>query len=104
MMEIFDLPENSLSCAQRNISTVAPQALNLLNSEFSNDMAQAFASRVTKEAGNEPSAQITRAFKLALQREPSEFEFGRCIKFLGTQSLVELCRSLLNLNEFAYID
>lgn len=104
MMEIFDLPENSLSCAQRTISTVAPQALNLLNSEFSNDMAQSFASRIVKEAGVEPGAQIARAFKLALQREPSEFELSRCLKFLSTQSLVELCRSLLNLNEFAYID
>ena len=104
MMEIFDLPENSLSCAQRTVSTVAPQALNLLNSEFSNDVAQSFASRVVKESGDERGAQITRAFKLALQREPSGFELSRCLKFLGTQSLVELCRSLLNLNEFAYID
>ena len=99
MMEIFDLPENSLSCAQRTISTVAPQALNLLNSEFSNDIAKSFASRVAKEAGDEPRAQIALAFKLALQREPSEFELSRCLKFLSTQSLVELCRSLMNLNE-----
>src|SRR6185295_3415383 len=34
LMETFDQPDNALSCACRTVSTVAPQALTLLNSPF----------------------------------------------------------------------
>lgn len=50
-METFDLPENSVSCPRRNVSTVAPQALTLLNNSLTIDCSRAFAARVEKEAG-----------------------------------------------------
>ena len=103
-MEAFDLPENSVSCARRTESTVAPQALSLLNSPLAVEAARAFAGRVTKEAGGEPRAQITRAFQLALQREPARSEREACERLIQLRSLPELCRALLNLNEFVYLD
>ena len=103
-METFDLPENSVSCARRTESTVAPQALSLLNSPLAVEAARAFAARVAKEAGVDPHAQITRAFALALQREPLKSERALCERLLQQRSLPELCRALLNLNEFVYLD
>ena len=103
-METFDQPDNSTSCARRTVSTVAPQALTLLNSPFATDMANAFAARVQREAGDHPAAQIDRAFALALQRPPDDAERASCIRFRAERSLPELCRALLNLNEFAYRD
>jgi len=103
-METFDLPENSVSCARRRESTVAPQALSLLNSPLAVEAARAFAARVTKEAGEDQHAQISRAFALALQREPLKSERELCQRLLQQRKLPELCRALLNLNEFVYLD
>src|SRR6185436_1753831 len=81
LMETFDLPENAVSCARRNVSTVAPQALTLLNSTFAAEMSRAFAERVTKEAADDPEPQVRRIFALALQREPDARERTTCLRF-----------------------
>jgi len=103
-METFDLPENSVSCARRTISVVAPQALTLLNSPLALEAAAAFATRVQREAGRELPAQVSRAFRIALQRPPTPEERELCRHLAEQRSLTELCRALLNLNEFAYVD
>ena len=104
MMETFDLPDNALSCPRRTVSTVAPQALTLLNSPFATEMAEAFAARLRREVGEDASAQVERGFALALQRAPDAEERAACLRFLAQRSLPELCRAMLNLNEFAYVD
>ncbi len=103
-METFDLPENSTSCARRTESTVAPQALSLLNSPLAVEAAHAFADRVRSDAGECPGRQVERAFQLALQRSPTPEERRACLGLLAKRSLPELCRALINLNEFAYVD
>jgi cytochrome c553 len=104
MMETFDLPENAVSCARRAVSTVAPQALTLLNSPFAAETARAFAERITHEAGDDSAAQIEAAFTLALQRAPDDTERAACRRFREQRSLPELCRAILNLSEFTYVD
>jgi hypothetical protein len=104
LLESFDLPDNSTSCARRPVSTIAPQALMLLNSSLTADAAHAFAARVEREIGKEPAQQVKRAFELALQREPDKTESAACEQLLKKRNLAELCRALLNLNEFVYID
>ena len=103
-METFDLPENSTSCAGRSESTVAPQALALLNSPLAIEAAEAFATRIEQEAGNDLAAQVRAAFVFALQRQPDPEELERGIAFLKSRSLPELSRAVLNLNEFFYVD
>jgi len=103
-METFDLPENSASCARRNESTVAPQALSLLNSPLAVEAARSFSRRVQAEAGDNPSRQVERAFQLALQRRPAKPELDACLRMAQQHSLTEVCRALLNLNEFIYVD
>lgn len=104
LLESFDLPDNSTPCARREASTVAPQAHMLLNGQLTLDVANAFATRVGKEAGSKPEQQVRCAFELALQRLPDEAEAAACEQLLAGRSLVELCRALLNLNEFVYLD
>jgi hypothetical protein len=103
-METFDLPENSTSCARRTGSTVAPQALSLLHSPLAVEASQELAQRVRQEAGNEPESQVRHVFRLTLQREPKPEEGEACLRLLRRRSLPELCRALINLNEFAYVD
>ncbi len=103
-METFDLPENSTSCARRTGSIVAPQALSLLHSPLAVEASQDLAQRVRQEAGNAPEAQVRHVFRITLQREPKPDEREACLKLLRRRSLPELCRALINLNEFAYVD
>jgi hypothetical protein len=121
MLQVFDLPDPVISCGRRHQSTVAPQALSLLNSSFGVRMARAFAARVVKEAGADPTKQVDRAFRLALSRQPDQDEEKKLVAMLRHHrelhqrqdkstvspeqaALVDLCRVLLNLNEFMYID
>ena len=104
LLESFDLPDNSTPCARRETSTAAPQALMLLNGQLTSDASHAFAKRVEGESGTEPGQQVRFAFELALQRPPDEAEFAACERLLRKRSLLEVCRALLNLNEFVYLD
>ena len=103
-LEAFDLPDNSTPCAGRGVSTVAPQALMLLNSALAADAARAFAERVQPNAGDDSSQQVRRAFELALQRQPDADESAACQRLLTQRGLADLCRALINLNEFIYLD
>jgi hypothetical protein len=103
-LETFDQPENSVSCARRNESTVAPQALSLLNSTLSIEAARSLAARAKREAGDKPRAQIQRAFALTLQRAPDRTELDTCLRLAEQRGVIEVCRALLNLNEFLYLD
>ena len=50
-MQVFDAPDGSVSCARRESSTHAPQALEMLNGDLANRSADALAKRLEDEAG-----------------------------------------------------
>ncbi len=125
MFATFDMPSSSLSCPRRDVTTVAPQALALLNSSFMLTQAEQFATRLVKEQGQTPDAWIEAGFQLALGRTPSQREKQKFLEFLSqneagekksagqpsqnvggdpSPALVKLCLVLFNLNEFVYID
>lgn len=104
MFEAFDQPDMVSSCSRRTRSTVAPQALLLMNNAEVLLQAKHFAQRVQLEAGAEPGAQVEYAFELALARKPSASEMAQALPFLESTptGLVDLCQTLFNLNEFLY--
>ncbi|MBI4601809.1 MAG: PSD1 domain-containing protein [Planctomycetes bacterium] len=71
ILEDFDLPLMSPSCAQRRASTTATQALHLMNNAWVLGLAARLAERVEREAGAEPARQVERASWIALGRPPS---------------------------------
>jgi Protein of unknown function (DUF1553)/Protein of unknown function (DUF1549) len=127
MMEAFDMPDTHESCARREITTTAPQALTMLNGKVTLDWAQAFAGRVL--ASNEP---VKSAFLLAYSRPPDPWEKDTAATFFEKQkariaeraargeklalptavpegmepayaaAFVDFCQMLLNSNEFVY--
>jgi len=103
LLETFDQPENSVPCTRRLSSIVAPQALSLLNSPEAVKASRRFAERVVASGGSELE-RIQFAFQVALQRQPTEHESAACQQMLQRAGWIELCRVLLNVNEFAYID
>ena len=105
MLEVFDKPDSVGSCARRNRSTIAPQALILMNNSFVLMEVKMFADRLRKEAGTDPSEQVDLAFQLALSRKPTAKEQQQSTAFLrsGENALQDFCQAMINLNEFAFI-
>jgi cytochrome c553 len=102
MLETLDLADTVSSCPQRQVTTVAPQALSLFNGDFVNQQAKHFAARLKREAGDNSAKQITLAWRRALCREPSTAELAQMRAFLREEPLEQTCRVILNLNEFVY--
>ncbi|NOT58954.1 MAG: DUF1553 domain-containing protein [Acidobacteria bacterium] len=104
LFETFDQPNLINSCERRNRSTIAPQALLMMNNNFVLVEAQKFAERLRKESGADVARQIMRGYQLALGRAPSEFERAKTIAFMreNPNGLAEFCQALFNLNEFVY--
>ena len=87
ILETFDLPQMIPNCVERPDSTGASQALHLFNDAMIRTLADAFADRVAREAGDEPYKQIERSYQLALNRMPSDTE-----REVGLAALEELTR------------
>ncbi len=105
MLATFDAPDTATSCARRERSTVAPQALALLNSEFTAAQAAKFAARARKAAASEsPDKLIDAAWRIGLGRLPSAAERATSEGYLARGGFENLCLLILNLNEFIYVD
>ena len=105
LLEVFDSPDMLLSCARREQSTHAPQALELLNGDFSNSMARSFAERVVREAGPRQENQIERTFQLALGRVPTPLEKKAAWRYLEDGGpLSEFALAVFLTNDFLYVN
>jgi hypothetical protein len=114
LFEAFDKPDTNFSCPRRNESTIAPQALMLLNSKLSLDAAKALVGLVTATvnknlpAGNQQQSELI--YLRCLSRRPSAVELELANEFLNSASgdhraaLVDLSLAVFNLNEFLYVD
>ena len=103
-MTSLDCADPSMRVEKRNESLSAIQALALLNNGFMTTQAVEFAARVAREAGDDPDAQVDRAFRLAFGRAPTDEERGVLLELLRSHGLPAVCRTLVNLNEFTFID
>ena len=132
MFEVFDAPVNSVSCPERDVTTVAPQALWTLNSPSVFNQAKQLAGRVMKDVGVDRSLWPERLWMISLGRPITDAEQqdaqqlmqtlmdaaeeGDAEAFTGTAdslkptpqaeaaALIKLCLTVYNLNEFAFVD
>lgn len=102
-LESLDAPALQTSCARRESSTHAPQALELMNGSLSNDLARAFAQRLDSESPGDTDRIVDRAFRLALGRPPFDNERTMALDFLKDQPLHEFALAVFNLNGFLYV-
>lgn len=103
-MEVFDAPDAQVSCARRESSTHAPQALELLNGTFANEQAEALAKRLEADAGPNLRKQIDLGYRLTTGRSARPAEIRAALDFLKTQPKREFALALLNLNSFLYVN
>ncbi len=99
----FDCPDAGQSAARRRESVTPIQALNLFNSRFTLEQSDAFAERVSREAGADASSQIHRAYQLALSRNATDSELEDATPVVTKHGLSALCRALFNSNEFVFV-
>ncbi|MGE3313761.1 MAG: DUF1549 and DUF1553 domain-containing protein [Planctomycetaceae bacterium] len=118
LLQAFDSPDMHESCARRESTTIAPQALFLLNSDDTTACAAAFAERVTRGISSKPDEtpsncpKVARAYLLAFGRMPHIGEARDAVDFLKAQTasennqaaVIDFCHALLNSNEFLFIE
>ncbi len=128
MLEAFDAPQLKPNCLRRSNSTVASQALQMMNSEILRTSSRYMAGRVIDAVGEDPAAQVDRLYVTALGRPPSleertdgVFTLTEMTKAWGRRldeqvpmepkrakarwlALATLCHTVLNSAEFLYID
>ncbi len=82
IFEVFDFADPSVITGQRNISTVAPQALFLVNHPFVMEQAQHAARRILAVPGLNDHSRIEQVYRLALGRQPTDGEMRIAAKHL----------------------
>jgi hypothetical protein len=94
-----------------------------LNGEFIQQQSKYFAARLVREVGDDPRAQVERAFALALCRPPRREEIQASLSFLAQQqhkiaadtrgkngstdqsaALTAFCLVIFNTNEFVFVN
>ena len=115
LMEAFDTPVPDRSEPNRQTTTIAPQALILLNSQFVNDRAAALAKLLLEPSDRTDTAVIQTAFQKILARDATPEEQQALAAFLERRAaespppsrnaaIQQLALLILNLNEFVYVD
>ncbi len=128
LLEVFDAPKPAPNCTERRESTVAPQALQLMNGDAVLEHARYLAGRLIDEHPGQSEEQVAAAYERILSRPPSAEEVRLASSDLSTleshwaahldntrhvgprrdaarwMALGSLSHALLNSAEFLYID
>ncbi|MEL6105236.1 MAG: DUF1553 domain-containing protein [Planctomycetota bacterium] len=104
LLDVFDCPDPSTTAPKRTVTTTPLQALTMMNSSFTLRMADRFAERVSREAGDDPREQADRVYRLAYGRRIDREEATSATRFINDYSLSAFCRAVLNSNEFIHVD
>ncbi|MBA62272.1 MAG: hypothetical protein CMJ76_07885 [Planctomycetaceae bacterium] len=130
MFDVYDAPLTEVSCPQRDVTTVAPQALWTLNSPSVYKQAQHLAATVLAKTGDDPDAWSGEVWIRALGRQLSGNERAEILSLIKTlesevmefqpaekiadafkgipssraAAYVHTCLALFNHNEFSFID
>lgn len=124
MMDTFDYPEMGPNCLSRNVSTVSPQSLMMMNNKHIHDLAGAFASRIDQLSARSKAnstkspwslrQRVGAVYQIALSRRPTSEE-----QRIGIETLKELtaqwqgdsrralqtyCHAMMNSAAFIYVD
>ena len=130
----FDQPDLLSSCPRRTGTVTAPQALEMLNGEDTEEAARHWTGKLIAACGNDEQKLVSEAYAEAFGRAPQDEEVKSAEQFVDKQAaeiaaestppadaqlptpvppkfdrakaaaLVDFCHALLCSNEFLYID
>lgn len=117
LLRAFDGPDGFNSVAHREVTTIPTQALLLINGQWTLARAQALAARLCRSDGLTGDRLVREGYRWTVGREPDPQEFDLALSFLAGDSkhqeeppdavferVVDFCHTLLNANEFVYVD
>ena len=106
----FDFPDPCGVMGQREVTTVAPQALFFMNSRLVADCAGQAADRLLAEPGLTEAERVRQAYRLVLSRPPAEAEVNDALALLGElgsssdrERWATFVQALLASAEFRYV-
>jgi len=119
--QAFDFADPSASNGRRIPTTVASQALFMMNSTVVLKSSAAWAKRLLARADLDDAGRIKHAFELAYSRPPTDAEIDRALDYLArfdlllkdrsvsdndrpAQAWQALCQALMSTSEFLTID
>ena len=113
LFEVFDFANPSMVTGRRDVSTVAPQALFMMNHPFVRTQAGLTAKRLLSESQLEEASRIDHAYLLILGRNATAEEISICHQFLKSmtdtndkgqiEAWTQMVQSLFSTIEFRYI-
>lgn len=120
MFMLFDYADASVLNGNRASTTVAPQALFMLNSHLIENASHRMAEQIQHETALSPEQKIQKLFLKAYGRQPTEMEINKSLHFLDdveqelqaetksseqriTRAWQVLCQSFLASSEFIYL-
>ena len=102
-MDSMDCADASQLTPRRTTSVTALQSLTMLNNHFIVRYSEHFAERVAL-AGPDLGQQIEAAYYLALARAPTGEELAAVRAYALKHGMANVCRLLLNSNEFMFLN
>ena len=110
MFETFDFADPSQVIGRRDVTTVATQALFMMNNRFVIEQAGRAAERLLSAAAADDAARVDLAYRQALGRRPSDEESKRALDYVKERSgsgknaaWTELYHALFASAEFRYV-
>jgi hypothetical protein len=118
--QAFDFADPSVQSGRRETTTVAPQALFLMNSDVVLTQTAVLAGQLLADPNRDDAARIGELYQRTLGRAPRTVEIERATQFLAryeqqaagepaavpprTRAWQSLCRAVLATNEFIYVE
>ncbi len=114
LFEVFDFPDPSMVVGRRNASTVAPQALFLMNSPLVREQSRLAAIRLLKDVPIADAQRVDLAFRRLLGRFPTDAERATALKYIQTKAAAsdkeqlqrwsQLIQALFGTTDFRYVN
>ena len=102
LMDSLDCPDASILTPKRSVTVTALQALATLNNPFVLQQCEHLAARVA--SAGDLKKQITQAYQLALNRQPTRKELKQLLPFAEKNGMASVCRVIFNTSEFMFVD
>ena len=134
IFEAFDQPDMHNSCPRRTTTTTAPQALELLNGELTDQAARHWSGKLLADFGGDEGKLVREAYLEAYGRPPQDDEIKTAEEFIETETkaiaqdgtkvdgdhlpaplpakidrakaaaVLDFCHAMFCSNEFLYVD
>ncbi len=120
VLDTFDGPGLTPNCEVRGVTTVAPQALLMMNDDFTLGLARTLANRLRREHPDDVPAQLAGGWSRIFGTFPAAADLDPCLDYYNRQmerfrgvggppdpaltALASLCQALLSSNRFLYLE